>query len=79
VILDPQTIGDGIRTGVDLGLERGDAADQVLGGGVPGLWVTFHGAYAINYQPSETEIVIVHVLHGARNTAAIVDRGGVAG
>lgn len=43
----------------------------------PGLRVTFHGAYAIYYQPREQEIVIVRVLHGARDIAAIVERGGL--
>lgn len=39
--------------------------------------MTFHGAYAIYYQPREQEIVIVRVLHGARDIAAIVERGGL--
>ena len=42
----------------------------------PGLRVTFHGAYAIYYQAREQEIVIVRVLHGARDLAAIMERGG---
>jgi hypothetical protein len=34
VILDPQPIGNGAGIGIDVGLEGGDAADQVLGGGM---------------------------------------------
>jgi plasmid stabilization system protein ParE len=79
VILGPEIIGDGAGIDVDLCLKGGDAANQVFGGGVPGLRVTFHGAYAIYDQPTETEIVIVRVLHGARDAAAIADRSGFAG
>ena len=42
----------------------------------PGLRVFFHGRYAIYYQPHENELVIVRVLHGARDIAAIVEEGG---
>lgn len=42
----------------------------------PGLRVTFHGAYAIYYQPRADEIVIIRVLHGARDTTAIAGHGG---
>jgi toxin ParE1/3/4 len=43
-----------------------------------GLRVTFHGAYAIYYRPMPDEIVIVRVLHGARDVAALVEHGGFA-
>jgi len=49
------------------------ARDQLA----PGLRVTFHGAYAIYYQPRPSEIVIVRVLHGARDVAAIAGHGGL--
>lgn len=42
----------------------------------PSLRVTFHHPYAIYYQVSERELVIVRVLHGARDTAAIAEQGG---
>jgi toxin ParE1/3/4 len=41
-----------------------------------GLRVTVHGAYAIYDQPLPDSIVIIRVLHGARDTAAIARRGG---
>jgi toxin ParE1/3/4 len=41
-----------------------------------GLRVTFHGNYAIYYTLSGTELIIVRVLHAARDSAAIADRGG---
>ena len=40
------------------------------------LRVIFHGNYAIYYLPRKTETVIVRVLHGSRDIAAIVDREG---
>jgi toxin ParE1/3/4 len=40
------------------------------------LRVTFHGGYAVYYLPTNSEIVIVRVLHGARDAAAIADAGG---
>ncbi|TLG78160.1 type II toxin-antitoxin system RelE/ParE family toxin [Methylocystis sp. B8] len=42
----------------------------------PDLRVAFHGGYAVYYLPTESEIVIVRVLHGARDAAAIADAGG---
>jgi toxin ParE1/3/4 len=36
----------------------------------------FEGNYAVYYTVSETELVIIRVLHGARDTAALADRGG---
>jgi toxin ParE1/3/4 len=38
--------------------------------------VSFHGAYALYYLPTATELVIVRVLHGARDVAALAARGG---
>jgi toxin ParE1/3/4 len=45
----------------------------------PQLRVTFHGAYAIYYRPSGDAIVIIRVLHGARDVAAIADGGRFRG
>jgi toxin ParE1/3/4 len=42
-----------------------------------GLRVIFHSPYAIYYLPTETEVVIVRVLHGARDVVAIVSQGGL--
>lgn len=39
----------------------------------PGLRVQFHKSYAIYYTFDETELIIVHVVHGARDAAAIFD------
>ena len=44
-----------------------------------GLRVTFHGQYAIYYRPGKDEIVVVRVLHGARDAAALAERGGFDG
>jgi toxin ParE1/3/4 len=41
-----------------------------------GLRVTFVGNYAIYYLAWETDVTIVRVLHGARDAAAIAERGG---
>ncbi|CAO3405292.1 hypothetical protein [Azospirillum palustre] len=41
----------------------------------PGLRVTFHRAYAIYYRPLPDAVVIVRVLHGARDAASIAVRG----
>jgi toxin ParE1/3/4 len=43
----------------------------------PGLRVFFHGRYAIYYIPQDEELVIVRVLHGARDVAAIAEEGGL--
>jgi len=48
------------------------ARDQLAAG----LCVTFHGAYAIYYQPLSDQIVIIRVLHGACDTVAIAEHGG---
>jgi toxin ParE1/3/4 len=45
----------------------------------PGLRVKFHGVYAIYYTPSAAELVVVRVLHTARDIAAIAERGGFEG
>jgi toxin ParE1/3/4 len=42
----------------------------------PGLRVTFHSPYAIYYLPAEQELVIVRVLHGARDVEVIAAQGG---
>lgn len=42
----------------------------------PELRVTFHAPYAIYYLPTASEIIIVRVLHGARDAAAIAEHGG---
>ena len=44
----------------------------------PGLRVTFHGHYAIYYLPQAEELVIVRVLHGARDANALAEQGGFA-
>ncbi|MGO9931900.1 MAG: type II toxin-antitoxin system RelE/ParE family toxin [Steroidobacteraceae bacterium] len=41
-----------------------------------GLRVIFHSPYAIYYLPTERELVIVRVLHSARDAAAVADQGG---
>ena len=41
-----------------------------------GLRVTFYGSYAIYYQPLPEAIMIVRVLHGKRDVAAIAEQGG---
>ena len=45
----------------------------------PGLRVIFQSPYAIYYLPSEQDILIVRVLHGARDVAAVADLGGFEG
>lgn len=44
----------------------------------PGLRVTFHGAYAIYYVPRADALVVIRVLHSARDAAALAERGGFA-
>jgi toxin ParE1/3/4 len=41
-----------------------------------GLRVIFHSPYAIYYLPAGRELVIVRVLHSARDAAAIAEQGG---
>jgi toxin ParE1/3/4 len=52
----------------------GPARDQLA----PGLRVTFHSPYAIYYRPLPDRVVIVRILHGARDIAALAERGGLA-
>ena len=40
------------------------------------LRVTFHHPYAIYYQVSEQELIIIRILHGARDAASIAEQGG---
>jgi toxin ParE1/3/4 len=42
----------------------------------PALRVIFHTPYAIYYLPADRELVIVRVLHSARDAAAIAEQGG---
>ncbi len=41
----------------------------------PGLRVLFHRDHAVYYLPQIDEIVIVRVLHGARDVASLAERG----
>ena len=41
-----------------------------------GLRVLFQGNYALYYVFTETEVILVRVLHGARDAAAIAEQGG---
>ncbi len=41
-----------------------------------GLRVTFQHPYAIYYQVSDCELIIVRVFHGARDATAIAEQGG---
>jgi toxin ParE1/3/4 len=41
-----------------------------------GLRVTFKGNYAIYYAVTAAEVIIVRVLHGARDAAVIAEHGG---
>ncbi len=40
------------------------------------LRVTFHHPYAIYYQVSKQELIIIRILHGARDAVAIAEQGG---
>jgi len=42
------------------------------------LRVIFEGNYAIYYLATDAEVSLVPVLHGARDAAAIAERGGFA-
>jgi len=42
----------------------------------PGLRVIFQGNYGIYYVLRDQEVIIVRVLHGARDIAAIAEQGG---
>ncbi len=52
----------------------GPAREQLA----PGLRVTFHNPYAIYYMPQPDALVIVRVIHGARDIATMAERGGFA-
>ena len=41
-----------------------------------GLRVMFHHPYAIYYQMSGQKLIIIRVLHGARDAAALAEQGG---
>lgn len=43
-----------------------------------GLRVSFSGNYALYYLHDEQELVIVRVLHGARDAAALAEHGSFA-
>ena len=45
----------------------------------PGLRVTFHRPYAIYYRPLADALVIIRVVHGARDIAELAERGGFGG
>jgi toxin ParE1/3/4 len=45
----------------------------------PGLRVIFHDPYAVYYRPMPDAVIIVRVLHGARDVAAFAERGGFEG
>jgi len=42
----------------------------------PGLRVTFHGSYAIYYRVLADAVVIIRVLHAARDAAGLAEHGG---
>ena len=44
----------------------------------PGLRVAFQNPYAIYYLPQPDAVVIVRVIHGARDITAIAEHGGFA-
>jgi toxin ParE1/3/4 len=41
-----------------------------------GLRAGFSGNYVVYYRPTESELAIVRVLHGARDVAAVASGGG---
>ena len=42
----------------------------------PGLLAAFHGRHVIYYRAGESEVIVVRVLHAARDVAALAERGG---
>ena len=52
----------------------GPAREQLASG----LRVTFHSPYAIYYLPLLDALVIVRIIHCARDMAALAERGGFA-
>lgn len=49
--------------------EIGPSREQLA----PGLRAQFHKAYVIYYRATETELIIVRVLHGARDAVALFE------
>lgn len=47
--------------------ELGPAREELA----PGLRVHFHQSYAIYYTFTDTELIIVHVVHGSRDALAL--------
>lgn len=45
----------------------------------PALRATFHGPYILYYRSTETELVVIRVLHGMRDQVAIAEHGGFQG
>jgi toxin ParE1/3/4 len=43
-----------------------------------GLRVLFNGNHAVYYLATDSEVILVRVLHGARDAVAIAERGGFA-
>lgn len=44
-----------------------------------GLRVVFHERYAVYYPPMPAEVVVIRVLHGARDARAVGEGGGFEG
>ena len=44
----------------------------------PNLRAVFEGAHAIYYLATETEVILVRILHSARDAAAIAESRGFA-
>ena len=44
----------------------------------PDLRAVFAGNYAVYYLAKDAEVILVRVLHSARDAAAIAERGGFA-
>jgi toxin ParE1/3/4 len=42
----------------------------------PGLRMMIVGSYVIYYAPRDAELIVVRVLHGARDAAALATKGG---
>jgi toxin ParE1/3/4 len=45
----------------------------------PGLRAAIQGRYMIYYKGDESEVIVVRVLHGARDVAALAGKGGLSG
>jgi toxin ParE1/3/4 len=44
----------------------------------PGLRAGFVGNYVVYYRPDQRDLVVVRVLHGARDAVALAEHGGFA-